>query len=98
MTPRAEAVHARLTEALSPAHLEIVDDSMAHAGHAGAMQSGGGHFYALIVSESFAGKSSVQRHQMVYRALGDMLRNDIHAFSMKVYTPLEYQSQKEATR
>lgn len=98
MTPRAEAVQVRLTEALTPVHLEVVDDSMAHAGHAGVVQSGGGHFHAVIVSEAFAGKTAVQRHQMVYRALGDMLHNDIHAFSMKVYTPLEYQSQKEATQ
>lgn len=91
MTPRAETVRACLEQALSPSHLEIVDDSQAHAGHAGAMQ-GGGHFYALIVAETFAGKSAVQRHQMVYRALGDLLKNDVHAFSMKVYTPEEYSS------
>ncbi|TAN49396.1 MAG: BolA family transcriptional regulator [Methylococcaceae bacterium] len=104
MTPRAEAVHARLTAALSPNHLEVIDDSMAHAGHAGAMQNrreaeslrlleGGGHFYAIIVAEAFTGKTSVKRHQMVYQALGDMLHSDIHAFSMKVYTPSEYSTQ-----
>lgn len=92
MTPRAAAAHARLTSALSPDHLDIIDDSMAHAGHVGAMQ-GGGHFYAIIVSEAFTGKTSVQRHQMVYQALGDMLHSDIHAFSMKVYTPSEYSTQ-----
>lgn len=97
MTPRAEAIHARLTEALSPSRLDIFDDSMTHAGHVGAAQ-GGGHFQAIIVAAAFAGKSLVQRHQMVYRALGDMLHGDIHAFSMKVYTPDEYPSPKEATQ
>lgn len=93
MTTRAETVRSRLTEALSPSHLDVVDDSQAHAGHVGAMQSGGGHFYAVIVAEAFAGKPLVQRHQLVYQALGDLLQSDIHAFSMKVYTPTEYQSQ-----
>jgi len=90
MTTRAEKIRIRLEEALSPVHLEIVDDSMAHAGHAGAVD-GGGHFYATIVSEAFEGKSSVQRHQLVYLALGDLMQKEIHAFSMKAFTPLEFQ-------
>ncbi|CAI8716844.1 BolA family protein [Methylocaldum szegediense] len=90
MTSRVERIRTRLEEALSPVHLEITDDSMAHAGHAGAME-GGGHFSAIIVSDVFEGKSPVQRHQLVYRALGDMMQKEIHAFSIKAFTPLEFQ-------
>lgn len=91
MTDRVERIRSILEAGLAPARLEIVDDSHAHAGHAGAM-GGGGHFTALIVSAAFEGKSLVQRHQLVYRVLGELLRTDIHAFSMKVYTPSEFQS------
>jgi BolA protein len=91
MTDRVEKIRARLDEALAPVRLEITDDSLAHAGHAGAMASGGGHFSALIVSNAFEGKSPVQRHQLVYRALGELMRTDIHAFSIKAFTPSEYQ-------
>lgn len=49
----------------------------------------GQHFQALIVSEAFAGKSRVQRHQLVYRALGDRMREEIHALSMQTLTPQE---------
>jgi BolA protein len=52
---------------------------------------GGGHFSAIIVSDVFEGKSPVQRHQLVYRALGDMMQKEIHAFSIKAFTPLEFQ-------
>lgn len=92
MTDRVERIRTTLEAGIAPVHLEIVDDSQAHAGHAGAA-SGGGHFSALIVSEAFEGKSPVQRHQLVYRTLGELLRTDIHAFSMKAYTPSEFQSQ-----
>jgi BolA protein len=91
MNNRVERIRARLERVLSPIHLEVIDDSAAHAGHAGAIKSGGGHFFATIVSESFAGKSPVMRHKMVYEALGELMETDIHAFSMKVFSPAEYQ-------
>ena len=91
MTLRVDLIKDRITQALAPVTLELIDESHAHAGHAGAIESGGGHFSALIVSDAFDGKSLVQRHQLVYRALGDLLQTDIHAFSMKVYTPEEFQ-------
>ncbi len=49
----------------------------------------GQHFEALIVSESFRGKNRVQRHQMVYAALGERMREEIHALSMRTLTPEE---------
>jgi BolA protein len=86
MSTRIEKIRTALQEALVPLHLEIVDDSAAHAGHAGAIQSGGGHFSAYIVSDAFTGKSPVQRHQMVYQALGELMRTDIHALMIKALT------------
>ena len=88
MMSRVEQIEERINQALAPVKIDIVDDSQAHAGHAGA-QKGGGHFSATIVADAFAGKSSVQRHQMVYQALGDMMRNEIHALSIKAFTPQE---------
>lgn len=90
MTTRVEQIRGRLESALSPTHLEIVDDSQAHAGHAGASQHGGGHFSVFIVSSAFEGKSPVQRHQLVYQALGEMLRADIHALAIKALLPSEH--------
>ncbi len=54
----------------------------------------GQHFEAVVVSEEFAGKSRVQRHQRVYQTLGDRMRAEIHALSMKTFTPAEWQEQK----
>jgi BolA protein len=93
MTARAETIRNLLQKALEPTVLEIFDDSSSHAGHPGASQSGGGHFYATIVSGAFEGKTLVQRHQLVYAALGDLMRTDIHALSIKAFAPLEYKPQ-----
>ena len=54
----------------------------------------GTHFEAVVVSEEFIGKSRIQRHQRVYQTLGDRMRNEIHALSMKTFTPQEWQQQK----
>lgn len=93
-TDRLEKIQARLQEALTPSALEILDDSQSHAGHAGAAQSGGGHFYATIISSAFEGKTLVQRHQLVYAALGELMRTEIHALGIHAFTPSESQ-QKE---
>jgi acid stress-induced BolA-like protein IbaG/YrbA len=55
------------------------------------VEGDGQHFTAVIVSPAFAGKSRIQRHQIVYAALGDRMREEIHALSMKTLTPDEYQ-------
>lgn len=72
---------------LDPQRLEIRDDSARHAGHAGARE--GGHFAVAIVSPRFAGLSTVQRHRLVYDAVGDLMRNGIHALSIVAKTPDE---------
>lgn len=93
MSERVERIKTRLMEALSPEHFEIIDDSHSHAGHAGVQESGGGHFFVTIVSDQFEGKSRVQRHQLIYGVLGTLMQTDIHALSIKSFTPAEF-SQK----
>jgi BolA protein len=73
---------------LSPDSVELIDDSEQHAGHAGA-KGGGGHFQLIIVSPQFEGKSTQARHRMVHTALGQMLEREIHALTIKAYTPDE---------
>jgi BolA protein len=73
---------------LSPDSIELIDDSQKHAGHEGA-KGGGGHFELIIVSPLFEGKSSQARHRMIHAALGEMLEREIHAISIKAYTPDE---------
>ena len=73
---------------LNPESLEILDDSGQHAGHEGA-RSGGGHYRLTIVSQQFAGKPVQRRHRMVYEALGQMMKSEIHALSIQAYAPEE---------
>ena len=76
---------------LRPAHLEIVDESNLHEGHAGA-RSGGGHYRVTIVSESFEGLTAPQRHRLVYRVLDTEMHGVIHALSLSTLTPAEWAS------
>jgi len=76
MTTTPEAIHGYIAAGLECTHLEVEGD--------------GQHFQAVIVSPAFAGKRPIQRHQIVYAVLGDRMREEIHALSMKTLTPEEY--------
>ncbi len=76
-------MRTRLTEALSPIHLEIIDESHKHIGHAGA-SGGGGHYMIKICAAAFEGKSLVSSHKLVYQALGDMMKKEIHALKIQI--------------
>ena len=84
----SETIKRLLNEAFRPETLEIIDHSAAHAGHAGA-KSGGVHYHVTIVAEAFEGKSLVQRHQLIYKALGDMMKQEIHALGINALSPSE---------
>ena len=73
-----ESIRAGIEAGLPCQHVEVIGD--------------GQHFQAVIVSGAFAGKSRVQRHQLVYAALGDRMREEIHALSMRTLTPEEWKS------
>ena len=85
MRATAEAIRERLA-ALNPVTVDLHDESEQHAGHAGAA-SGGGHWQLTIVSEAFRGKSPVARHRMIYEALGDLMKRDIHALKIEASAP-----------
>lgn len=82
-----EKIRERLAP-LSPERLEIEDESARHAGHEGA-KGGGGHYRLTIVSAQFADKPLLARHRIINELLGEMLQKEIHAISIKAYTPGE---------
>lgn len=83
-----EAMRARLA-ALDPVSIEVIDDSAKHAGHAGA-KGGGGHFRLTIVSPRFTGCRTMERHRLVYDALGPLMKREIHALSITARSPDEH--------
>lgn len=87
MVSTIELIRQKLA-VLDPQQIQIVDESARHAGHEGA-KSGGGHYLLTIVSREFLGKSTLVRHRLVYAVLKEMMHKDIHALSVKAYTPEE---------
>ncbi len=79
MLPSPDDVKRYIANGLACEHLEVQGD--------------GQHFEAVIVSSAFDGKSRVQRHQLVYAALGERMRAEVHALSMKTLTPAEWSAQ-----
>ena len=75
-----------LLDVLKPLSVEFIDDSHLHAGHVGA-RDGGGHYRLNIVSAAFAGKSTIAKHRMVYSALAEMMKRDIHALNISAHAP-----------
>ena len=88
---REQQIRQCLEEIFQPTDLLLKDQSQLHVGHEGA-KDGKGHFDVTIVSQAFDGKSRIQRHRMVYDALGGLLESDIHALRIKAHTPSERQS------
>jgi BolA protein len=87
---RAAELEQRLFTALDAEHVEVQDDSALHRGHAGA-RGGAGHFSVIVVSRKLEGLDRVARHRAVYEAAGDMIPTQIHALSVRAYTPEEWQ-------
>lgn len=85
---RAQAIRERLEQAIAPQSVEVIDESHKHVGHAGA-RDGRGHFVVNVVADAFADKSLIQRHRMVYDAMGTLMETDIHALSINARTPQE---------
>jgi BolA protein len=84
----AQTIRARLA-ALEPLALELVDESSQHAGHAGSRPGGETHWRLAIVSARFAGRPTVERHRMVYQALGELMQHPIHALAISARSPEE---------
>ncbi|HVC37963.1 MAG TPA: BolA family protein [Gammaproteobacteria bacterium] len=81
-----ERLRRQLDSSFHPSELDIQDDGMQHIGHA---HEGRGHFSVRIVAPAFATQSQLQRHRMIYAALGNLLQTDIHALSIKALAPGE---------
>jgi BolA family transcriptional regulator, general stress-responsive regulator len=79
-----EQIKLRLNEALSPIMLEVIDESHLHAGHMGARPSGETHFRVLCTSAAFNGKSRVEQHRLVNKALAHELSTSIHALALEL--------------
>lgn len=83
---RVDRIRAYLQAEFAPDELEVEDDTHLHEGHAGAKE-GKGHFRVRIVSDRFSNTRPIDRHRMVFQALGDMMNTDIHALSVAASAP-----------
>jgi len=85
----AETIEQKLTQALAPQRLKVVDDSEKHKGHAGYREGGQSHFRVEVVSAAFAGQSRVARQRRVYEILAAELAAGVHALQLTTRTPEE---------
>lgn len=85
--PAAAEITARLTAALAPSKLDVINDSAKHRGHMGDDGSGESHFTVVIESAAFTGKSRLERQRMVNRALGDIMVERVHALAIRATAP-----------
>jgi BolA family transcriptional regulator, general stress-responsive regulator len=83
---RAERLRQKLITRFEPLQLRVEDESHLHAGHAGAA-GGQSHFRVHIVAEAFRGMTPIARHRLIYAAVEDMLRDDIHALAIEAHAP-----------
>jgi len=91
MSERVNTIEKLLKDAFAPTEILVKDQSHLHAGHAGAKE-GKGHFDVKIVSDEFAGKSRLNRHRMVYDALGSFMQSDVHALRINAISPKDHDS------
>ena len=84
---RISRIRQALQQRFAPSALEILDDSAAHAGHAGARE--GGHFRVTLVADEFRGRSRIERHRLVYDAVSQLMGSDIHAINIVARAPEE---------
>ncbi len=87
--PIADQITARLTQALSPTHLDVINESAMHRGHMGDDGTGESHFRVIVESPLFAGESRVARQRRVNHALADLLSERIHALAISAKAPGE---------
>lgn len=85
---RVAMIRARIEAALQPVALEVIDESHLHAGHPGA-RDGRGHFRVRVVSSAFESQSRITRHRLVYDAMGELMRTDIHALNIEAISTNE---------
>ena len=82
-------IREKLMIALEPQRLDVINESHMHAGHRSSPGTGESHFRVLVVAQSFAGKSRVERHRMVNQALAGLVGGKVHALALSTYAPGE---------
>lgn len=87
MTKVATRIKEKLEASFQPSHLEIIDESHLHAGHAGAREGGESHFHVLITARNFSGLSRVDAQRKIYDALKEELAGPVHALRLTVKVP-----------
>jgi BolA protein len=90
---RSGAIETALRQRLAAEHVVVADHSARHADHPGA--AGGGHFELVVVSERFEGLSRVAAQRLVYEALGDLMKTEIHALTMTTLTPGQWRDRRD---
>lgn len=88
MSDRITRIREALRQGLDTDDIAVRDDGHLHVGHVGA-QSGLGHFHVTVRSPRFSGENPINRHRLVYEALGDLMQTDIHAVSIRAIAPNE---------
>jgi BolA protein len=90
----AATIESKLTAALQPTRVRVIDESELHKGHAGHRPGGQSHFRVEIVSAAFDGQSRIARQRRVYEILADELKAGVHALALKTLTPAEDSSER----
>ena len=85
--PVGQTISTKLTQTFAPSALEVIDESLQHAGHSGSRPDGESHFRVKIVAEVFRGKSRVEQHRMVNAALAELLKERVHALAIETSKP-----------
>ena len=88
--PIESEMKSRLKSVMHLNHFSVKDYTGRHLNH--KLHEGGFHLEVVIVSDDFEGKPLLKRHRMVYQAMGDLMKDEIHAFSMKTYTKIEWEN------
>ncbi len=87
-----DSIRQKITERFAPEHFELINDSDKHIGHAGHDGIGQSHFTLVVVSSQFEGYNRIQRHRLVYDAVGELFIEGLHALSINAILPSEHKS------
>lgn len=85
--PVGQRITGKLTSTFDPVDLRVIDDSARHAGHSGARPEGETHFKVVITAQAFAGKSRIEAHRMINKALAEELATRVHALAITATAP-----------
>ncbi len=84
-----QTIRDKLSAALQPVRLDVINESELHAGHRGSPGTGESHFRVMVVAELMRGKSRIERHRLITDLLSHELKNGVHALAIKAYAPGE---------